>query len=90
MLWPFECCSCCANACRHHISDAAARTLSTPELLEIDLLHLPPREVLILQRVSKTWLSTAEGSIKLQRWLFFKSVGYLTEEPCTGVFNSSM
>lgn len=41
------------------------------ELLETILLNLRPRDVLVMQRVSKTWQATTEGSLKLQRALCY-------------------
>ena len=50
---------------------AASEVLRLPELLEIILLHLPQREILLAQRVSRSFRESVEGSIRLQRALFF-------------------
>lgn len=41
------------------------------ELLEAILIHLPPKDVLVVQRVSKAWQGTIKGSLLLQRALFY-------------------
>ncbi|KAF2770613.1 hypothetical protein EJ03DRAFT_326239 [Teratosphaeria nubilosa] len=42
-----------------------------PELLELILLNLPQRDILLCQRTSRNFRQTVEGSIRLQRALFF-------------------
>lgn len=42
-----------------------------PELLELVLLQLPPRELLLSQRTSRSFLEAVQNSIHLQRRLFF-------------------
>lgn len=42
-----------------------------PEILEIILLHLPQRDLLLSQRVCRSFRRTIQGSIRLQRALFF-------------------
>ena len=42
-----------------------------PELLEAVLLQLPPRRVLIDQRVNKFWRETITGSLPIQEKLWY-------------------
>lgn len=49
------------------------QVLDTIELLESILLQLHPRELLVVQRVSKHWQAVINASIKLQQALFFKT-----------------
>ena len=49
---------------------AVSRVLGTYELLEMILLALPPRRVLVLQTVSKTWNTVIGSSKKFQQKLF--------------------
>lgn len=51
---------------------AAFKVFHTIELVECILLQLPIRDVLQIQRVSKTCCGTVLGSIKLQRALFLE------------------
>jgi hypothetical protein len=44
--------------------------LKTTELLEAILLELPPRDIIVSQRISTRFLDTIKGSLKLQRALF--------------------
>jgi len=46
--------------------------LRTTELLILILLHLPGRDILRLQRVSKRWLAVITDSVDLQRKLFLQ------------------
>lgn len=46
--------------------------LVVPELLEAILLKLPQRDILLAQRVSKTWLATITSSLALQQALSFQ------------------
>lgn len=55
------------------MASAASRTFGVTELLEAILIQAPAKDVLLLQRVNKTWLRTISNSIELQRKLFFKS-----------------
>lgn len=48
------------------------RVLQTTELLEAVLNQLSFADLFIAQRVSKTWLQLIEGSLPLQRKLFFQ------------------
>lgn len=52
---------------------SAERVLHIPELLELICMHLPALDVLVNQRVSKTWQSTIQHSRCLQEKLFFKA-----------------
>ncbi|USW53653.1 Putative F-box-like domain superfamily protein [Septoria linicola] len=56
------------------LSSAAQRTFNVAELLEMILLELPPRDVLLAQRVNKQWQGAITASLKLQQLLFFKPV----------------
>ncbi|KAK5163620.1 uncharacterized protein LTR77_010569 [Saxophila tyrrhenica] len=51
---------------------ATARALNTPELLEDILLHLPLRDLLLSQRVSRTFHDVAAGSARIQKALFLQ------------------
>ncbi|KAF2232139.1 hypothetical protein EV356DRAFT_517626 [Viridothelium virens] len=50
---------------------SSKRVLEVPELLESILSHLSPRDLLLSQRVSRTWASLIASSPPLQRRLFF-------------------
>lgn len=50
---------------------AGARVAVVPELLEAILLNLGTRDLLFAQRVSRGFKTTIDGSVKLQRALFF-------------------
>lgn len=60
------------------------RTLATTELRETIISHLPPRDVLLAQRVSRTWHATIKGSLMLQRALGFVPNG-VTAASSTGL-----
>ena len=49
------------------------KVFDTVELLEAILLQLPCKDVLLAQRVSRTWQSIIHGSVKLQKALFLIS-----------------
>ncbi|KAK3079196.1 hypothetical protein LTS18_005497 [Coniosporium uncinatum] len=51
-------------------------TLDTTELLNLILLHLPGRDILRLQRVSKRWFALITNSIDLQRKLFLEPLDF--------------
>ena len=51
---------------------AAQRTFNIVELRELILKSLPPKELLLAQRVSKDWKATINTSRKLQERLFFR------------------
>ena len=51
---------------------AAQRFFQIPELLEVILRELQPQELLLNQRVSKSFKQTIEGSTKLQQKLFYQ------------------
>jgi len=53
---------------------AAGRVLSTYELLENILLHLPLRQILLSQRISKSFRDLVQRSPNLRRVLFLKPV----------------
>ncbi|KAF2815063.1 uncharacterized protein BDZ99DRAFT_189889 [Mytilinidion resinicola] len=52
------------------MTSATSRVLSTTELLEHILLHLPPPSLLFAQRICTTWRSLIQRSLPLQRALF--------------------
>lgn len=52
---------------------AQAKVFTTPELLEIILLHLDPRTLLVsAQRVCQTWTAQIQSSPAIQEALFFR------------------
>ena len=51
----------------------ANEVLTLPELLEAILLELPTRELLLSQKVSRTWKQLIDGSPAIQKALFFTS-----------------
>lgn len=51
---------------------ACAQVLGTTELLEAILLQCETKDIVISQRVSKTFKATIDSSIRLQRALFFE------------------
>jgi len=51
---------------------SASNVFGCAELLEIILLHVPPRKLITCIRICKHWKAAIEGSIHLQRALFFK------------------
>ena len=63
---------------------AAHQVLFTTELLEAILLCMPLMHILPLQRVCKGWRSVIEGSVKLQRVLFFLPIGPVENSPTPG------
>jgi len=52
---------------------AAARTLTTPELLELILSQLSDRDLLLAQRVCRTWHTLISSSPTLQTTLYFRA-----------------
>lgn len=52
------------------VNPKALQVFNTVELLESILLHLPTKDVLLAQRVSKSWKGTVTGSLRLQKALF--------------------
>ncbi|PPJ52130.1 hypothetical protein CBER1_10244 [Cercospora berteroae] len=54
---------------------ASAQVLQTPELLEMILLSVSCRDLLLSQRVDRTWRGTIQGSVKLKRVLFLAPAG---------------
>ncbi|KAM0797328.1 hypothetical protein BDR22DRAFT_975454 [Usnea florida] len=54
----------------------STRTFGIPELLEIILEYGIPRDVLLWQRVNKTWQTAIKSSPRIQEKLFFRN------EPC--------
>ena len=61
----------CENAAAVSHPSAVEQVLRTTELLESVLLELACRDLLLVQRVSKTWQATVVGSSALQRALCF-------------------
>ena len=54
----------------------STKTFGIPELLEVILESATPRDVLLWQRVNKTWQTAIKSSPRIQEKLFFKI------EPC--------
>ena len=54
----------------------STKTLGIPELLEVILEYATPRDVLLWQRVNKTWQIAIKTSPRIQEKLFFRM------EPC--------
>ena len=52
--------------------NATKRVIGLPELLEAILLPLQPEDLLRIQRVSRTFYSTIQGSTQLRRKLFYE------------------
>lgn len=59
---------------------------NTTELLELIMLNLPLKDMLLLQRVNQFWKDTVLGSVKLQRWLFFRPIVNIEDNPSPGKF----
>ena len=53
------------------IESAAVHLFRLPELLELVLLYLPQKDILLSQRVSRSFRNTISGSVRLQKALFF-------------------
>lgn len=53
------------------MESAASQVFHLPELLEVVLLNLPQRDLLLSQRVARSFRHTIQGSVRLQRALFF-------------------
>ena len=63
---------------------AAQRTLNITELLEQIVLELPPKCILVFQRVNKMFKATIDNSILIQQALWFKrsrTIDGATKEP---------
>lgn len=54
------------------MSNTAAKVFAVPELLEAILLLLTPRDLLLAQRVNKTFRASIKASVLIQQKLFFK------------------
>jgi hypothetical protein len=55
-------------------TSAVEKVLTTVELLEAVLLHLPPKGIILrAQRVSKTWKATIDNSVYISRLLWRKA-----------------
>lgn len=54
-------------------AEMANKAFAIAELLENILLQLPPRDLLLAQRVNKKWRAEIEGSTKIQQKLFYKT-----------------
>ena len=59
---------------------ASAKVFDTYELLEDILLHVPLRQLLLVQRVSKTFRQLAQNSLKIQKALFLTPATKKTAE----------
>lgn len=66
------------------------QVLLTTELLEEILLRVPPRDVLLLQRVCAVWKDVVEGSKKLQKMLFFLPAGEVQSYPSKGKLHPAL
>ena len=53
------------------IESSAEQVFRLPELLEIILLYLPQKDLLLSQRVARSFRRTIQGSVRLQKALFF-------------------
>lgn len=53
-------------------TSASIRVFHIPELLELILQHLPPKDILLNQRTCQSFQSTTQGSIRLRRKLFLE------------------
>lgn len=71
------------------VASATDRTLGITELLEMILERLPLRDLLLVQRVSKTWRANIEASQKLQEKLFLKGTS-TTAAPLTFCVDESI
>ncbi|OJD36369.1 f-box domain protein [Diplodia corticola] len=56
--------------------------LRIPELAELVFQHLPPRDLLLAQRVCRTFHATIRSSPALQQRLFFSPAKRSTKRPC--------
>lgn len=54
------------------MTTAATKVFDTAELLEAVLLQLPPRDLLLTQRVNTAFKASIDRSVHIQRKLFFK------------------
>lgn len=59
------------------VTSATEKIFAVTELRENILIHLPPKDVLLAQRVPKAWKATIEGSSMLQRALGFLDTGVI-------------
>ena len=57
------------------------KVLTTPELLQSILIQLPVRDLLLIQRVSRTFKSLIESSPAIQRALFFRATPSTSSDP---------
>ena len=64
-------------------ASATTRTLHLPEILEQILIHLPSRDLLLAQRISRAFQLTISASPKLQRALFFSPDPACPSSPIT-------
>jgi hypothetical protein len=53
---------------------ARIRVFDIPELVEAILVHLPPRDLLLSQRISRTFQTAIKSSPRLQQTLFFRPI----------------
>jgi len=68
------------------MSNNAITVFAVPELLENILLRLPPRRLLLVQRVNKTFRDHITSSIKMQVKLFFRPPPTATAAEASGNF----
>ena len=62
-----------ATSTRMENQSAASQVFAIPELLEPILQHLPIKDLLLSQRVAKTWQQTTIGSPSLRKTLFLEA-----------------
>ena len=67
------------------VMTASSRVFAIPELLENILLHLPERDLLLAQRVNKTFRDVTTASVHLQRKLFFTADLVSEDVPAFGL-----
>ena len=60
-------------------SSAASKVFGVTELLELIITHLPHKDLLLLQRVSKQWQSTIAGWTKYEEAICFKPTNILSD-----------
>jgi hypothetical protein len=58
------------------VSTAGCRLVGVPELLEQILLKLPMKDLLMSQKVCRTWMWLIHGSLPLCRALFLAPAAY--------------
>lgn len=67
------------------VMTASTRVFAIPELLENILLHLPERDLLLAQRVNRSFRDVTTASVHLQRKLFFTADLVSEDVPFSGL-----